>query len=30
MTERSEVQKHNRPIATKWRWGHRWAGRVHQ
>ena len=30
MTERSEVQKHSRPVATKWRCGHRCARRVHR
>ncbi len=28
MTERSEVQKHSGPCATKWRFGHRCARRV--
>ena len=30
VTERSEVQRHSRSIATKWRSGHRCARRVHQ
>ncbi len=30
MTERSEVQRHGRPCATTWRFGHRCARRVHR